>query len=182
MLTSDNGKEERAATNNHGVYYDAQLMAFSAFAGDMKAVKFFADGIKSSRIPGQINKKGQLPLELKRTRPFHYTAYTLNAFFDAADVAECVGINIWDYETPKSQSLKDAMLYQAQYAYNLQAWPFKEIRDLNPRGLYHNLLRADYVYDENIIDSGIASLDGKYKSDPANLTYPTGSRLLHPNE
>ncbi|WP_416877263.1 alginate lyase family protein [Litorimonas sp.] len=182
MLTSDNGKEERAATNNHGVYYDAQLMAFSAFAGDMKAVKFFADGIKSSRIPGQINKKGQLPLELKRTRPFHYTAYTLNAFFDAADVAECVGINIWDYETPKSQSLKDAILYQAQYAYNLQAWPFKEIRDLNPRGLYHNLLRADYVYDENIIDSGIASLDGKYESDPANLTYPTGSRLLHPNE
>lgn len=182
MLTSENGKEERAATNNHGVYYDAQLMAFSAFAGDMKAVKFFADGIKSSRIPGQINKQGQLPLELKRTRPFHYTAYTLNAFFDAADVAECVGVDIWNYETPKGQSLKDAMLYQARYAYNLKAWPFKEIRGLNPRGLYHNLLRADYVYDESLIDSGIAALDERYESDIANLTFPIGSRLFQSAE
>ena len=178
MITSENGKEERAATNNHGVYYDAQLMAFSAFAGDMKAVKFFADGIKSSRIPGQINKQGQLPLELKRTRPFHYTAYTLNAFFDAADVAECVGVDIWNYETPKSQSLKDAMLYQAQYAYNLQAWPFKEIRDLNPRGLHRNLLRADYVYEEPIIDAGLAALADQYDSNLSILTFPIGSRLI----
>jgi len=79
-------------------------------------VKFVIDGIKKSRIPGQINKKGQLPLELKRTRPFHYTAFTIQAFFDIADLGECAGIDLWNYETFRGQGIKAAMDFQTGYA------------------------------------------------------------------
>lgn len=172
MLTSDNGKDERAALNNHGTFYDAQLMTFSAFTGDMRAVKFVADGIKSSRIPGQINKKGQLPLELKRSRPFHYTAYTINGFFDAADVAECIGEDLWNYETPRGQSLVSAAKYQAKYANKLSSWPFKEIRTISPRGFHKNMRRAQQAYDAPEFKRAVAVHADKYATDIATLLYP----------
>lgn len=172
MLMSENGKQERAALNNHGIYFDAQLMAFSAFSGDMAAVKVIANGVKKSRIPGQINKKGQLPLELKRTRPFHYTAFTVNAFFDAADVAECVGEDLWYYETPKQQSLKSALAYQAQYAGALTKWRFKEIRTIKPEGLHTNLLRGNQVYDDPNISRAAKVYAQDYKTRRTVLLYP----------
>ena len=172
MLTSENGKEERAALNNHGVYFDAQLGMFAAFAGDQKAVKFVTEGITKSRIPGQITKKGKLPLELKRTRPFHYTAFTLQAFFDIGDLGECAGIDVWNYENFKGQSIKRAMDFQTGYAGRLSDWPYKEIRTINPRGFYQNLRRAADAYDDPSYKKAMRFYDERYKDDISVLLYP----------
>jgi hypothetical protein len=173
MLTSKNGKESRSSTNNHGIFFDVQLMTFSAFAGDLSAVEIILKGVKSSRIAGQINKKGQLPHELRRTRAFHYTAYALRAFFDAADLGECVGVDLWNFKTRKKQGLKPAMAYQTKFANNMKLWPFKEIRKyVNQRGYYQNLLRADEVYEDINFTAPRKKLGEKYKEDISNLLYP----------
>jgi hypothetical protein len=173
MLTSENGKESRSSVNNHGIYYDVQLMAFSAYAGDLDAVKIIANGVKASRIPGQINKKGQLPLELRRTRAFHYTAFAIRAFLDAADIAECVGVDLWSFETPKNQGIKQAMAYQTRFANNMKIWPFKEIRKYtNMRGYYQNLRRVDDIYNDINFYPAKTTLSERYKSDISNLIEP----------
>ena len=172
MLTSKNGKESRSKLNNHGVFFDAQLGIFATFAGDSSAVKFVIDGIKKSRIPGQINKKGQLPLELKRTRAFHYTAFTIQAFFDVADLGECAGIDLWNYETFRGQGLKAAMDFQTGYAGRQKAWPYKEIRAINPHGFYRNLRRAAQAYDDPSYKKAMTHYDKKYKNDISVLLYP----------
>jgi hypothetical protein len=172
MVKSENGQDERHTKNNHGTYYDAQLLAFSAFVGDYGAVEFFLKGVKDSRIPGQINSKGQMPLELKRTRPFHYTAFNLHAFFDIADVAECVGENLWDYKAKKGQGLKDAMSFQSQYAGQLGSWPFDEIRSIDPKGFHRNLLRAREAYNNSEFAEAEALYANRYKTEITALLYP----------
>ena len=172
MLTSKNGKEARSALNNHGIYFDAQLGIFATFSGDASAPKFVTDGIKKSRIPGQINKKGQLPLELKRTRPFHYTAFTIQALFDIADIGECSGQDLWNYKTFRGQGIKAAMDYQTAYAGRLSSWPYKEIRSINPHGFYRNLRRAAQAYDDPSYVKAMRTYNDAFKDDISVLLYP----------
>lgn len=173
MLTSENGKDERKQVNNHGIFYDAQLMVFSAYAGDMGAVELILDGVKESRIPNQINAKGQLPLELKRTRAFHYTSYTLRAFFDAADIAECVGVDLWNYEMDKGQTLKSAIAYQTSYADDLSKWPYKELRKkVKTSSYYEIMLRARSVYPDIDFTAAMATYSKEHERNYVNLVHP----------
>ncbi|WP_409432037.1 alginate lyase family protein [Litorimonas sp. RW-G-Af-16] len=172
LLTSKNGKEERATVNNHGIYYDMQVAAYSAFVGDAKAVQILSEGIRDNRIPAQINKKGQMPHELKRTRPFHYTAYTIQAFMDAADIAECVGMDLWNHETKRGQSLKRAVDFQANYAGRLSAWPHKEIKKISTGGFYRNLLRAEQAYGSGKYAKAAAQHADRNAKDYSNLLFP----------
>jgi hypothetical protein len=79
MQESDVGQEEAASYNNHGMFYDAQLAAFLRFAGDAPKARRVVFNAATLRILGQIDHEGMLPHELQRTRPFHYTAFSLLA-------------------------------------------------------------------------------------------------------
>jgi hypothetical protein len=84
LRDSDIGREEAAAYNNHGVFYDAQLAGFLLFTGDTLAARRLVLAARTLRVAGQIDKTGRLPFELDRTRPFHYTGFTLQAFTQLA--------------------------------------------------------------------------------------------------
>lgn len=171
LLRSDNGKEERLALNNHGIYFDVQLAAFAAVSGDVTAIGKVIDGVESRRIPGQIDKRGRLPRELKRTRPFHYTAFTLKGLIDIASMGDCVDRNLWDFETPKGASLRQAINFQAAYSNKLTVWPYKEIRKINPRGLFENLCRARAYagWRDPIVEKAYLDLSDNYRDSRLRL-------------
>tara|TARA_B100001093_G_scaffold390817_2_gene377195 strand:+ start:2339 stop:3625 length:1287 start_codon:yes stop_codon:yes gene_type:complete len=148
LITSEHGKEERRKSNNHGLYYDVQVAIFSAFADDFRALRAMIDSVKRYRIPGHINRKGQMPHELKRTRSFHYTSYTLRGFLDAADLGECVGEDLWNFKTKRGVGIKLAIDYQADFSGNLGNWRFKEIGSFDTKSFYSNLLRAQDAFGD----------------------------------
>ena len=148
LITSEHGREERRKSNNHGLYYDVQVAIFSAFADDFTALRAMIDSVKRYRIPGHINRKGQMPHELKRTRSFHYTSYTLRGFFDAADLGECIGEDLWNFKTKRGVGIKLAIDYQADFAGKLGNWRFKEIGSFNTKSFYSNLLRAEDAFGD----------------------------------
>ena len=172
LITSEHGREERRKSNNHGLYYDVQVAIFSAFADDFTALRAMIDSVKRYRIPGHINRKGQMPHELKRTRSFHYTSYTLRGFFDAADLGECIGEDLWNFKTKRGVGIKLAIDYQADFAGKLGNWRFKEIGSFNTKSFYSNLLRAEDAFG-----------DGEYEKKARHYKQANNdslSRLLYP--
>ncbi|RZJ00860.1 MAG: alginate lyase [Brevundimonas sp.] len=147
MATSPIGREERAAANNHGVYYDALISEFALYAGMDDVARVTAEGAKARRLNPQIAPDGSLPLELQRTRSFHYTTWTLTAAFDLADLGRCVGVDLWSYQGPNGQSLRNATDYIAAYAGREQEWPHPELDKSETIGLYEVLLRAGWAWD-----------------------------------
>lgn len=79
LVGSPQGRKERRAFNNHGVYYDLQLAAISAFLGDVDILLdcFVAS---TARLTGHFSADGAQPHELARSQTQHYVAFNLHGW------------------------------------------------------------------------------------------------------
>ncbi|MEI4506414.1 alginate lyase family protein [Sphingopyxis sp. CCNWLW253] len=125
MLNSPNGKAEGKASNNHGLWYDAQVARFALFARRPDMTRKIVTAFPKVRIAQQVDTSGALPEELARTRSFHYSLYALGAAYTVADSAACLGIDLYRAEE-KGRSLRQATDYVAAYRGRAADWPYKE--------------------------------------------------------
>jgi hypothetical protein len=125
MLTSANGKAEGKAPNNHGLWYDAQVVRFALFARKPEIARKIVAAFPKARIAQQVDASGALPAELGRTRSFDYSLYALDAAYTVADSAACLGVDLYR-ATEKGRSLRRATDYLAAYRGRAADWPYKE--------------------------------------------------------
>lgn len=148
LATSEIGRAERAARNNHGVYYDVIISHFALFAGMDDAARVIIQKAGPDRLAKQIEPDGRLPQELARTRSLHYTAWTLTAAFDLADMGRCVGVDLWNYRTDDGRSLRAAADFLAPYAGREAEWPYPELDKTETLGVYEVMQRAAWGWDD----------------------------------
>lgn len=126
MMTSQNGRDERDADNNHGLWYDYQLVYFALFAGREEIAREVIAQVPAHRLEKQIEPDGKLPRELKRTRAYHYTIYALRAATGLADLSVCVNANLW--RGPGASRLKAALSYVAPYVGREREFPYPDLK------------------------------------------------------
>lgn len=144
MLKSPNGKDEGKASNNHGLWYDAQVARFALFARKPEIARKIVAAFPKARIARQIDAAGALPAELGRTRSFHYSLYALGAAYTVADSAACLDTDLYRAEED-GRSLRRATDYVAAYRGRAADWPYKE--QGWPAGTLDELLvRADSAW------------------------------------
>ena len=68
MLGSRNGKDERAALNNHGTYYDHHAVSVAAFVGNASVAAEICAAAPKARLEVQLGPNGTLPKEDSRTK------------------------------------------------------------------------------------------------------------------
>jgi len=153
MQASRIGRAERAKENNHGIYYDQLISHFALFARREPVARETIAAFPSRRILPQVAADGSLPYELVRTRSFHYTNWTLAAAFDLAALGECVGADLWRFQSPHGRSLKAALDFVAAYHGRVEQWPYPELalrggrRTGEMQQLFHEVLgRAAWGY------------------------------------
>ena len=127
MLKSPNGREEQAAKNNHGIWFDAQLARFALFARKPDLAQRVVTAFPKARIAPQIAPDGRMPGELTRTRSFHYSLFALAPAYDVADSAACLGLDLWRYADAQGRSLRGATAFVAAYRGKQADWPYKEL-------------------------------------------------------
>src|SRR5207245_62094 len=127
LRTSEIGKEERSARNNHGTWYDAQVAALALFTGDTALARATLEASKTKRIGSQVMPDGRQPFELVRTRSLAYSAMNLEGLCRPADLGRQVGVDLWSYQSPDGGSIRNALDYVAPYAAAATRWPGQEI-------------------------------------------------------
>jgi Alginate lyase len=68
MMHSQNGKDEAAAKNNHGTFYDVRVVSLALFNDQIEIARSVLQAAREKRIAMQIEPDGRQPLELERTR------------------------------------------------------------------------------------------------------------------
>lgn len=127
MLTSPTGKEEQAAKNNHGIWFDAQLTQYALFARRPEIARKTVLEFPKRRIAVQFAPDGSLPAELSRTRSFHYSIFALEPAYDVAEMAGCLGSDLWTYSDDKARGLRKATDYLAAFRGHAADWRYKEL-------------------------------------------------------
>jgi len=142
MQTSRNGKDESAAKNNHGTYYDVQIVAYALFLDRTSLVKETLEQAKQKRIAAQIEPDGRMPLELARTNAWSYSVMNLDGLTELAALGDRAGVDLWQFETADGRSIRKAILYLVPFAFGDRKWEAEQINGFNGPALYGVLRRA----------------------------------------
>ncbi len=146
MLTSNNGKDEAAAKNNHGSFYDVQIASLALFTGRIDLARNVMDAAAHRRIDVQIQPDGSQPLELARTKSFSYSVFNLTALFELARLGDHVGVNLWSYRSSDGRSIRTALDYLLPYATGEDKWAYRQIEPIKPQELAPLLLEASFRF------------------------------------
>jgi len=158
LETSKNGKDESNAKNNHGSFYDEQVIDYALFVGKQEIAKDVARKAGQKRIAVQIEPDGRQPLELERTRSFAYSVFNLRALTELSTLGNQVGVDLWNFETKDGRSIRRALDFLVPYAMGEKQWPYQEIDGLHPEELAEPLFEAASAYK-----------DRKYQADAEKL-------------
>lgn len=148
LLESEHGKKEAEAKNNHGSWYDVQVVSISFFLGDTNRASIVLSQVGEKRISKQIEIDGSQPYELERTRSFGYSLFNLKALFYLALLGERIKIDLWNYTSSDGRSLRKALDYLLPYITSEKQWEKKQITDVSFDGWEYLLFKAARVYKD----------------------------------
>jgi len=177
LRTSDIGREEQRAKNNHGSWYDAQVVALALFTGDTALARSTIEASKTQRIAAQIAADGRQPYELARTRSLGYSLMNLEGLCRLAELGRHVGVDLWSYQAPGGGSIRRALDYVAPYADPAVSWPGEQITPNAPDAMVLLLQRARVAYGRGETAARYAGLLQRIPGDAvrahrAQLLYP----------
>lgn len=118
------GIDEMNAKNNHGTCWVMQAAAFAHLTGDEQILDMCRKRFKEILLPGQLAYDGSFPLELKRTKPYNYSLFNLDAFFTLLTILSTQDDNLWLYKTEDGRNIYSALKYMAPYIRDKSLWPY----------------------------------------------------------
>jgi len=135
MTTDKSGIEERDAKNNHATCWALQAAAFARLAGSDEVVGYCRDRFKTVLLPNQMAADGSFPEELRRTKPYGYSLFNLEAMAGLCQLLstppkERRGIHfvaaeddLWSFTLPDGRGMRRGMQFMVPYMRDKKSWP-----------------------------------------------------------
>jgi hypothetical protein len=126
LTTHKYGKDEMNAENNHGTCWVMQVAAFARFTGNEQLIKFCSDRYKNILLPNQMAVDGSFPREIRRTKPYGYSIFNLDAMATVCQILSTKEDNLWNYQTADGKSIKKGIEYLYPFIADKKKWPHKQ--------------------------------------------------------
>lgn len=124
LTTSKNGQDERAAENNHGTCWVMQVAAFAVLLRDTRMLADCRRRYKEVLLPNQMAPDGSFPRELKRTKPYGYSLFNLDAMATLCRIASVPGDDLWRVTLPDGRGLRKGVEFLYPFIRDKGRWPY----------------------------------------------------------
>jgi hypothetical protein len=180
MMSHPNGNEEMNAKNNHGTCFTMQIAEFAKLTGNDSLIMFAKERFKKVLLPNQMAPDGSFPLELRRTKPYSYSLFNLDAMCMIAEILSDSKDNLWNYQLPDGRNLKKAIEYMYPFIKDKSTWK------MPPDVMYFNdfpvrqtsLLFGGLAYHEPAYIELWKSLNGDSQVDEVIRNFPIRQPVL----
>jgi hypothetical protein len=124
MTTHSYGIDEMNAKNNHGTCWAVTAAAMANLVDNNVVRQLCIDRFKNVFLPAQMAGDGSFPLELKRTKPYGYSLFNIDAMCNLARILSTPEENLFEFETSDGKSLKKGMEFIFPFIADKTKWPF----------------------------------------------------------
>lgn len=126
LTTHKYGQDEMKALNNHGTCWVMQAASFARLTGDEKILEFCRERYKTVLLPEQMAADGSFPLEIRRTKPYGYSLFNLDAMTMVCLILSDEENDLWNYSTADRKSIRKGMEYLYPFINDKNLWPHKK--------------------------------------------------------
>lgn len=124
VTTHQYGIDEREAKNNHGTCWVMQVAVFAKLTQNQELIDYCKNRYKTVLLPNQMEVDGSFPLELRRTKPYGYALFNLDAMTTLCHVLSDKRENLWDFRLPDGRQLKKAVEFMYPFVADKSTWTY----------------------------------------------------------
>ena len=124
MFTHPYGVDEMNAKNNHGTCWVMMAAAFAELTGDSAKLDFCRARFKEILLPNQMAADGSFPLEIKRTKPYGYSLFNLDAMSTICKILSTPTNDLWRFTTTDGRNMGKAIEFMFPFVADKKSWPF----------------------------------------------------------
>jgi hypothetical protein len=126
LMTHQYGKDEMNAKNNHGTCWVMQSASFAKLTGNEEILGFCRKRYKEVLLPDQMSTDGSFPLEIRRTKPYGYSLFNLDAMTMVCLILSDKNNDLWNYSTPDGKSIRKGIEFLYPYITDKNKWPYNK--------------------------------------------------------
>lgn len=124
VTTHQYGIDEREAKNNHGTCWVMQVAVFAKLTQNQDLIEYCKNRYKTVLLPNQMEADGSFPLELRRTKPYGYALFNLDAMTTLCHVLSDKQEKLWDFRLPDGRQLKKAVEFMYPFVADKSTWTY----------------------------------------------------------
>jgi len=161
LLNSTSGRLESQKMNNHGTYYYLQVAHIALFLNKTSIARSIFDSfvqhpnistfiVPELSIRNKIQPDGRQLFELQRSKALAYSMFNLLGIYKLANIAENVGVDIWNYKVGEDPLLQKALDFLLPYIMKEDVWPYSQATKINRDIALDLLCHASVHYPQRI--------------------------------
>jgi hypothetical protein len=124
MKTSDKGKKERDALNNHATCWALQASEFARLIADSETRDRVYRQYTTVLLPNQLGTDGSFPKELVRTKPYSYSIFNFDIMATLCQSLEGAGRDPLTFQLPNGRGISKAAEFIYPYLKDKSTWPY----------------------------------------------------------
>jgi hypothetical protein len=124
MKTSDKGKKERDALNNHATCWALQASEFARLIADSETRDQVYRQYTTVLLPNQLGTDGSFPQELVRTKPYSYSIFNFDIMVTLRQSLEGAGRDPLTFQLSDGRGISKAAEFIYPYLKDKSAWPY----------------------------------------------------------
>lgn len=124
LTTHPYGKTEMNAQNNHGTCWVMQSSIFAKYTGNKDILQLCSDRYKNILLPDQMDIDGSFPRELRRTKPYGYSLFNLDAMATLCHILSTEEDNLWTYTTMDGKNMQKGFDFLLPFVKDKSSWDY----------------------------------------------------------
>lgn len=125
LTTHPNGIKEMNALNNHGTCWVMQAAIFAKYTDNKEVLEFCSNRYKTVLLPDQMERDGSFPRELRRTKPYGYSLFNLDAMATTCQILSTDDDNLWIYTTPDGKNIQKGFDFLLPFVTDKSSWRYQ---------------------------------------------------------